>query len=237
MRHCRLNLPAIEGSLRALQAAFPRINQYLQSPRDHLGDDVIGNMLAGYAYVDRLVADNIDALSFGHLHHLLELNNIVLCGGDPKARQANPGHLAATEAQFWDREGGGIRDIVEWYDLHRTESIWQRTAGVYIRVLSEPQLYIEGNHRTGALIMSYLLLRAGEPPFVLTIDNSRAYFDPSTLVTKTRKRSLTMLFRMPKTKRYFADFLKQDVDHRYLRDASSPAAGTRASSASSAQRS
>jgi hypothetical protein len=29
--------------------------------------------------------------------------------------------------------------------------------------------------------MSYILVRAGKAPFVLTVDNAKAYFDPSTL--------------------------------------------------------
>jgi hypothetical protein len=39
---------------------------------------------------------------------------------------------------------------MEWYALHDSESVWKRASGVYIRVLSEPQLFLEGNHRSGA---------------------------------------------------------------------------------------
>ena len=92
------------------------------------------------------------------------------------------------------------------YEHHKGESAWKRAAGVYIRVLSEPQLFIEGNHRTGALIMSYILVKSSRPPFVLTVDNAKAYFDPSTLISKTSKRGLVMLFRMPKLKKQFAAF-------------------------------
>jgi hypothetical protein len=87
---------------------------------------------------------------------------------------------------------------------------------VYISILSEPQLFIEGNHRTGALVMSYILARDGCPPFVLTADNARAYLDPSTLITETRKHSLVALFRIPKITRYFAKFLKEQADRKYL---------------------
>ncbi len=123
---------------------------------------------------------------------------------------------AATEKRFYDQEGGGIRDVVEWYDLHRANSVWRRAAGVYISILSEPQLFIEGNHRTGALVMSYILAREGRPPFVLTADNAQAYLDPSSLITETRKHSLVALFRIPKIKRYFANFLKEQADQKYL---------------------
>jgi hypothetical protein len=94
--------------------------------------------------------------------------------------------------------------------------VWRRAAGVYIYILSEPQSFIEGNHRTGALVLSYILAREGRPPFVLTAENAKAYLDPSTLITETRKHSLVALFRIPKIKRYFAKFVKEQSDQNYL---------------------
>ncbi|WP_232470147.1 MULTISPECIES: hypothetical protein, partial [Methylococcus] len=55
----------------------------------------------------------------------------------------------------------GIEGLMDWYALHRRESPWERAAGVYARVLSKPQLFIEGNHRSGSLIMSYILAQGG----------------------------------------------------------------------------
>jgi hypothetical protein len=51
---------------------------------------------------------------------------------------------------------------------------------------------------------------------VLTAENAKAYLDPSTLITMTRKHSLTALFKIPKIKRDFANFLKAQADQRYL---------------------
>lgn len=216
MAACRLDLDAIAASLRALQRDFPRINDVLQSPRDRLDDLVIANLLAGYAFVDRALADGIDLLALGNLKHVLELNTLVLCGEDKSARAGSARHIEATAQRFWEHDRGGIRDIVEWHDRHRGEPVWHRAAGVYIRVLSEPQLYIEGNHRTGALIMSYLLVRGGRPPFVLAVENAAGYFDPSTLVTRTSKTGAAMLFRMPRLKTYFANYLKDHTDTKHL---------------------
>ena len=211
-----LNLPAIAAALRAVQCRFPEINRHLQSPRDRLDDVVIDNILTGYAYVDSAITAGVDFLAIGNVRHLLELNARVLCGIDPKNRQENRTHLRLTEEHFYDDAQGGIRDIVEWYQLHRDESPWRRAAGVYVRGLSQPQLFIEGNHRTGALIMSYLLAREGRPPFVLTIDNAKAYFDPSTVITRTKKTSLVMLYRLPAIKKTFAAFLKQQASPVFL---------------------
>ena len=211
-----LNLAAIEAVLRNLQARFPEINKLLKSRRDALEDSLIENILAGYQLVDSLVTQRLDLFAMGNLKLFLELNGVVLWGREEQDRAQAASHLAATEQRFYEQEGGGIRDIVEWYTLHRAESPWRRAAGVYVRMLTEPELFIEGNHRTGALIMSYILARDGHPPFVLTVDNAKAYFDPSTLITKRKKKSLTLLFEMPRLKRNFAAFLHSQANARYL---------------------
>lgn len=212
----RLDLAAIERALRAVQRDFAKINDVLHCRRDRLDDRVVANMMAGYAYVDAAIAAGIDVLAPGSLKHLLELNALVLCGSDAAERAAEAPHLRATEEHFYDDRRGGIRDIVEWYQMHRGESVWKRAAGVYVRILSEPQLFIEGNHRTGALVMSYLLVREGCPPFVLTVDNAKGYFDPSTLITRTRKGSFGMMYRMPGIKKDFAAFLKDQTADVFL---------------------
>jgi hypothetical protein len=211
-----LDLGAIETSLRDLQAQLPRINRLLACHRESIDDSVVANMMAGYAFVDSLIAQRADLFAMGNLKLFLEINALVLCGRDDRQRAQAKAHLAATERRFYEQEGGGIRDVVEWYMLHRRESPWKRAAGVYVRILSEPELFIEGNHRSGALVMTYILAREGHPPFVLTAENAKAYLDPSTLITKTRKKSIAMLYRMPRIKRYFANFLNEQADPKYL---------------------
>lgn len=212
----RIDLDRVEKCLRALQRDFSRINATLRSRRETLADEVVANMIAGYGAVNRLLDDDVDVFSMGHLSKLLELNAVVLCGTAPSERARFHRHLAATERHFYETVGGGIRDLMEWYERHRGEDAWSRAAGVYVRMLSEPQLFIEGNHRSGALIMSYLLVRDGLPPFVLKVDNAKAYFDPSTLIRATQKHSMEALWRLPRMKRTFARFLRANVDKRSL---------------------
>ncbi|MDG4602632.1 MAG: hypothetical protein P9C48_04265 [Defluviicoccus sp.] len=211
-----LDLDAIESSLRAVQRNFSEINRVINTPRDTLDDQVITNMMAGYRYVDALVADGVDLFAIGASRHFLELNALVLCGTDPIERIREDAHLKATAQRFYEEDRGTISDLAAWYALHRDETAWTRAAGVYVRLLSEPQLFIEGNHRTGALIMSCILVRDGRPPFVLSIDNAQGYFDPSTLITKTKKTPIGMLFRIPKLKKEFAALLRENADDRYL---------------------
>ena len=211
-----LNLPAIESSLRRVQQEFESINQRLSWQRDPMSDMVVENLLAGYAYVDVLIDRDIDFFSMGQHQYLLELNNIVLCGPDEGLRAEFSRHIEATKNRFYDEPGGGIEDIVEWRARHLDQSVWRLAAGLYVRTLGKPQLFIEGNHRTGALMASYVLVRAGKPPFVLTVENAAAYFEPSTVIRDTSKLGLMALFRLPEIKKRFARFLEEHADPRYL---------------------
>ena len=216
MNQYRLNLQAIEQSLRDVQREFPKINEILHSRRDSMTDAVLENMLAGYTFVDRAVADGVDLFTLRHATALLELNHIVLCGLDEQVRQEYQAHIEATAQRFYEQEEFNIDDILRWYYKHEKESAWKRAAGVYVRILSQPQLYIEGNHRTGALIMSYILMRDGKAPFVLTVDNAKAYFDPSTLIKETKKTATTVLMKLPRMKKLFADFLRHQTHEKYM---------------------
>jgi hypothetical protein len=80
-----------------------------------------------------------------------------------------------------------------------------------VRILSRPQLFLEGNHRSGSLIVSYLLLRDGYPPFVLKLDNAEAYFNPSTVIRRLPKRGIQLLFKLPGIKKRYARFLEQQA--------------------------
>lgn len=212
----QLNLQAIEHSLRGVQQEFSKINEVLQSRRDAMTDEVVENMMAGYTFVDYALHRSVDLLDLRCVHSLLELNHIVLCGLNPAARLEHRKHIEATAERFYHQDHFDIGHILSWYAKHTQESPWKRASGVYIRVLSQPQLYIEGNHRTGALIMSYILVRDGKAPFVLSVDNAKAYFDPSTLIKETRKTVGMRLTKMPRMKARFAKFLQAQAHEGYL---------------------
>jgi hypothetical protein len=199
--------------------AFEPINTGLRSRRDSLESPLIDSMVAGYGFVDRLVTEDIDLFAVGNSRHLLELNRLVLCG-QPDARGDYAAHLAATERRFYEERPGGIADLVEWYQIHAGDLVWSRASGVYTRILSKPQLFIEGNHRTGVLVMSYVLLRAGEPPFVLSVENAATYFDLSTAIGSTDRHAAAALFTLPRLRRQLTALLLEYSDRRYATDES-----------------
>ena len=207
----RLNLQSIEASLREVQREYPRISQALGFSRERMDDELVDNLVSGYALVSQLLEANVELFALGSSAHLLELNTRVLCGTDEQKRREYKKHIAATDRYFYGRTDGGIQDLMEWYALHRHETVWQRAAGIYIRILSEPQVFIEGNDRTGTLVMSYILAKEGKPPFVLNPANAKAYFDASALIKRLPRNGLGNLFRLPRLKARIADFLKDQA--------------------------
>lgn len=65
--------------------------------------------------------------------------------------------------------------------------------------------------------MSHILVTNGMPPFVLTVDNAKAYFDPSTLAKQTSKNTYTKLYKLPKIKKNFAKFLEAQSNPNFVR--------------------
>jgi hypothetical protein len=216
----RLNLPAIEQTLRHLQAELAPEGS-LRVPRDPFDDRVIANLMAGYALVDTLVADEIDIFAMGQLKHILELNALVLCGTDAARRAAYARHFDATERHFYELRDGGIRDVVEWHAAHRNDPARDRAAGLYVRLLCHPQLFIEGNHRTGALIMSYVMLQGGEPPFVVSANNAAEYFEVSSALRSTDRNGPAALLRLPAIRQRLLMVLTRHAESRYLLGGSS----------------
>ena len=200
-----------------MQREFATVNRQLSAPREPMDDRVLENMLAGYALVDALVAEGAELFAMGNLKHLLELNARVLCGTRDEDRGAFQRHFDATAERFYGEREGGVRDVVEWSRRLERRSVWVRAAGVYVRILGKPQLFIEGNHRTGTLVMSYLLVRCGRPPFVLSVENAAAYFAPSSTIRDTHKHSAAMLFRAPLARRRLAELLRAQENPHYLR--------------------
>jgi hypothetical protein len=206
-RRC-LDLHSIQTSLLGVQHEFPRINRTLSYTHEWMDDDVVGNLMSGYALVNELLMTPTELFALGNSAYLLELNTLVLCGTGESNRREYRKHIQANSSYFYDRADAGMQDLYECYALHRHESVWLRAASIYIHILSEPQAFIEGNDRTGVLVMSYILASEGLPPFVLTPTNAREYFDTSSLIKKMSRHSLSGLFRLHSLKNRFAEFVK-----------------------------
>jgi hypothetical protein len=213
----RINIDQVEVSLRAVQRDFKLINQTLDMPREHLADEIVENMIAGYRYVNQVLEMDVSLLGLKGLRHYLELNHIVLCGYGTRNRKNYHRHIQHTTQQFHEQKEFSIRHLRSWADANKKVSPWKRAAGAYLLQISRPQLFPEGNHRTGALLMSCILVRNGKPPFVLTVKNAKAYFDPSSLAKSTFKNIWGKHYKLPKIRKNFANFLKSQTNPGLLK--------------------
>ncbi len=210
----RLNLDRIEESLRDVQEHFEEINAELLMRREPLTDQIIDNLLEGYAYVDEMLEAGIELFSPSGIDNILELNHIVLCGCDDRVRLEYGPHLLETRRRFAD----GIDEIADWYERKRHKSACRRAAGVYVLIVSQPQLFLEGNHRTGSLVASYILVQEGLPPFVLTRKNAQAYFNPSTLIKyRHKEKFLDRQYYLKKYRRVLQEFFEENLYKRFRR--------------------
>ncbi len=216
MGRLRFRLPAIEASLAAFCAAFPAINEKLAMRRELPTADMLSSIVEAYDYVNTLLEKDTPLFDRRELHHLLELNHIVLCGRDPAARQAVWSHLAETRKSFSAR----IRPIEDFVRRDMNGKKPYRTAtGFYTRMLSRPQLFLEGNHRTGNIVLNYLLAVNGGKPYIVDPDSAVGYLDISGRIKFTEKhKGFETAFMMPGHARDFRDFLKEHGTRDWLEE-------------------
>lgn len=208
----RLNIEAIRSSLIETQQNFDKINATLTVQRKAPSIQVIDNVVAGYAKIDEYIANDVDLFKIGNSPLILELNHIVLYQHANISIEEDKSQFKATKRHFYEAKHGGIGQLMEWLAIHQSSNVWRRAAGVFTHVLSQPQLFLEGNHRTGSLLMSYILMREGYAPFVLSYANAKHFFEPAEMIKKGRKKTFDEYYHLPKQTRKFAKLLRSELD-------------------------
>lgn len=212
----RFDIAQIICSLEQTQYRFKAINESLNVRRSPLTDEAVANLVEGYRFVDRLLSTGTDLMAKGNSSLLLEINTIVLCGTDQKRRADFNFHIRQNTEYFYNNQQGDIGSLMEWNELHAGDNIWKRAAGLYIHIMSRPQLFFEGNHRSAILIVSFLLGSEGMPPFVLTPSNAKALFDQSRRLSDLRKSSLRAMIQFPRLRSQLAVTFKETLEQRHL---------------------
>jgi hypothetical protein len=219
---CRLDLSEIDHALLEVERDWPRIDAELQRLRigrkDPFTPGLRANMLSAYAYLDELLASGIAPFSTSRFVHMLALNDRVHYGTDAGLMAE---FCSAIEANL-EKFNAQIDPIAAWYWRHsgQRDHPLKLAAETYVSIVGEPQLFIEGNHRTGSLIASWINLHAGYPPFVLSVDNAIDYFAPSEAIKQFANKSTWRgRQQLPKYRKSFRAFLEDHVEGKYLRSA------------------
>lgn len=216
----RLDLNKIYQSLQTVKDNWIEIDQELISKgigkRDiPFNDLIMDNMMSGYSFLDSLLANKITPFTIESRSNLIQLNNRVHYGDN---NQLLADYTNAIEKNI-DQFNTQIETIENWYNKHRKlkDDPLKIAAEIYISILGHPQLYNEGNHRTGNLILDWICAYHGLPIFVLSADNAIAYFLPSSEIKKLDKRSLWRSpTKLPKYRNAFLRFLEEHLTEKFI---------------------
>ncbi len=210
----QFNIPAIDKALKGFLRAFPDINQRLSLRREDLTPVMVDNILEAYGFLNELMSQGMDLFTPAGLHALLEMNHLVLCGSDRNTRNQYYHHLAETRKSFLRK----IKPIKEWVLEKKNEpDPYKIATGFYSRSLSQPQLFIEGNHRTGNILLNYLLISKGAAPYIPSAEDAHVYLDISGDIKFTNKENaLENTLKMPGHRKRFQDFLRSATREEYL---------------------
>jgi hypothetical protein len=220
----RLNLAEIDATLAAVAAA-PRDAIDPTHTDECVTPDALRRLGEGYRYVDELLAGRIELFQYGQSRHMLELNHRVLCGTTPERRRQFADHIAETERWFYDRPGG-IAGFSDWLQRNRTRPPRPLAAGVFVQVISTPQLFIEGNGRTATLLASYVLARAHLPPMVATVETFPRYHELTERCSAIDRDGLGSAFVTATAITRVAEFLQDTAERRFLRESQAAPSGT-----------
>ena len=217
----RLHLENIAASLQTVETHWREIDDELDLRRIGRKDTPFNavvkmRMMSAFEYLDDLLSQQIPPFSPESIRPMLYLNHRVHYGTDHHLLSEYAKAIEATTEKFYQH----IEPLQQWYEKHteRGQHPLKVAAEIYVSILGYPQLYVEGNHRTGSLIANWISVYHGFAPFVLSADNAIAYFAPSTEIKSFADKSTWRgQTRLPKYRKSFATFWEQHIDRRYLR--------------------
>ncbi len=215
----KFNLQNVERSLLEVERNWKKIDDDLDHEklgrRDTFDSIIRGKMMDAYGYIDTLLRDRVEPFSNEGIPEIMELNNLVHYGHDLTLRMEYNRAILANLEKFSEN----IVPIEKWYRRHMKGEPHplKVAAEVYVSVLGFPQLFIEGNHRTGNLISNWISMYYGQPPFVLSVENAIAYFKPSKEIKRFANKSTWRgRARLPKYRACFKKFWAENIDSKYV---------------------
>lgn len=217
-----LDLDAIAEAVRALAADPPAEWTRLLEPPS---PDAARWMIDAYMLLDDMLARGDDPFRLGGSRLLLDLNNRVLCGKDPTRRREFLTHLAETESRYYDDREAGADAFYDWASRAVSAEPIRAASALYVRIVSAPQLFVEGNQRTAALAASVPLVRGGLPPMVATRANAAALARISAKACAIRRDAWTAPFDVAIVERRLRAHLARTLDPVFLLQTAAAAPG------------
>jgi hypothetical protein len=216
----RLDLVKVEQSLTGVEKNWKKIDDELESRKIGRKDtpfnaEIKAKMMSAYGFLDILLSEGIEPFSKESLEDICELNNLVHYGLDNRLRHEYVKAITANSKKYYKN----IDPIMNWYENHmKKEPHPLKVASeIYVAILGYPQLFIEGNHRTGSIISSWINMYYGYPPFILSEKNAIPYFGPSAEIKKLADKSTWRgRSKLPKYRKSFKEFWEKHIDWNFV---------------------
>lgn len=209
-----LHLKHIEQDFDELQKNWKKINDSLHIGRDEFSDTVKNNLLATYDYVN-FILDEMQGESIfkpEHIEKMLEINHRVLIWENSEKRREYHDHVMHTRNKFYSQ----IDAICSLVDKYEKKWIFKQEAAIFVAGVSQPQLFIEWNHRSHSTLVNIMSLQAGHNPFIINTENAKTFFDPAQEVKGSKKETLTEKLKLLKKKKIFEKFFEEHSSGRYV---------------------
>lgn len=209
-----LHLRHIEEDLTEVQKNWGQINQSLKVGRDTFSDKIKENLMQTYDYVN-FILEEMDGKSIfepRNVEKMIEINHRVLMGNDQDIRKEYHHHIMATREKFY----GQIDEILKWVEKKGEKWLFKQEAAIFVAGVSQPQFFYDGNHRSNSTIVNVMSLQAGNNPFILNVDNARAFFEPAQEVKWSHKLTFLEQLKLLKKKKVFEKFFTEHSSPRYV---------------------
>ncbi len=217
-KRLKLNIPEINNSLLNVEKNWQSIDDKLEElhigRKDKFDVSLRENLMCAYEYLDSALLKNIEPFSNYSFPIMLELNNLVHFGEDFKLRSERNQFISYSADKFHKHIGV----LYDWYKEHkkRNDNALKIAAEIYVGIVGHPQLFDEGNHRTGSIISNWINMYYGYPPFILSVNNAIAYFEPSSEIKFFADKSTWRgRNQLPKYKKSFKKFWEEHIDKKY----------------------
>lgn len=218
----RPNLKRIEESYQSVLKHWQEIDNLLDHTKVGRKDQpfdkkLMENLLHGWEYLDFVIRKRDYSLfSDKGGPDMLEINHRVHYGSDTELRNEYAKATQATTEKFTRQ----VIPIRQYYkkETKKNTSTYHIAAEIFISIIGMPQLFIEGNHRSGSILASWINLVNDKPPFVLTRENAVSFFRPAQAIKSFNKKSLwRSVTELPKYKREFKEFWANHCDMEFVK--------------------
>jgi ubiquinone/menaquinone biosynthesis C-methylase UbiE len=197
------NIPAIENSLRSFEA--------MRLERGIFTEQKLKNLVRAYEYLNIILKENRDI----HDSDILKL--VFICTDAPQSWSWKG------QSRYFENERARFnslkRPVLDWYRQHKYLSPYRQAAGIYVRMVSHPQLFLEdGNQSTGILLMNFLLVKNGKAPWISAPENAKVFAGILGKIHSLNRNDTFVNVLMWSYERRFTQLLERYGDNKYLKD-------------------